>query len=64
LRLAAFFALHAGIFMGVHFLSLWELVSSDWPRKIHGVRDFVAEIAIATGLWLPLIALLSEAARS
>ena len=41
LALAAFFTLHAGIFMGVHFLFLWELFSGDWPRKIHGLRDFV-----------------------
>ena len=57
LALAAFFTLHAGIFMGVHFMFLWELFSGDWPRRIHSLRDFVAEIVIATGLWLPLIAL-------
>ena len=55
--LAAFFTLHAGIFMAVHFLFLWELFSDDWPRKIHGLGDFIAEIIIATGLWVPLIAL-------
>jgi Family of unknown function (DUF6498) len=33
------------------------LFSGDWPRKIHGVTDFVDRIVIATGLWLPLIAL-------
>jgi uncharacterized protein DUF6498 len=55
--LAAFFTLHAGIFMAVHFMFLWALFSGDWPRKIHGLRDFVTEIVIATGLWLPLIAL-------
>jgi Family of unknown function (DUF6498) len=57
LALAAFVTLHAGIFMGVHFLFLWELFSGDWPRRIQGLRDFVAEIAIASGLWLPLLAL-------
>ncbi len=57
LGLAAFFMLHAGIFMGVHFLFLWELFSGDWPRKIHGLRDFVDQVIVATGLWVPLIAL-------
>ena len=57
LALAAFFTLHAGIFMGAHFMFLWELFSGDWPRRIHSLRDFVVEIVIATSLWLPLIAL-------
>jgi hypothetical protein len=57
LALAAFFTVHAGFFMGVHFLFLWELFSGDWPRKIHGVRDFVDQIIVGTGLWLPLIVL-------
>src|SRR5262245_21559933 len=55
--LAASVTLHAGIFMGVHFMFLWALFSGDWPAKIPGLTDFVAEIIIATGLWLPLIAL-------
>jgi hypothetical protein len=57
LALAAFFTLHAGIFMGVHFLFLWELFSGDWSRKIHGLRDFVEQLIVATGLWVPLLAL-------
>jgi hypothetical protein len=57
LALAAFFTLHAGIFMGVHFMFLWELFSGDWPKKIHGVRDFVDQIVVGTGLWLPLVVL-------
>ncbi len=57
LALAAFFTLHAGIFMGAHFMFLWELFSGNWPRRIHSLRDFVVEIVIATSLWLPLIAL-------
>src|SRR5262245_18262229 len=55
--LAAFVTLHAGIFMAVHFLFLWALFSGDWPGQIHSLSDFVAVIVIATGLWLPLIAL-------
>jgi hypothetical protein len=57
LALAAFFTLHAGIFMGVHFLFLWEMFSGDWPKKIHGLRDFVDQIIVASGLWVPLIVL-------
>jgi hypothetical protein len=41
----------------VHFLFLWALFSGDWSRKVHGVRDFIAEIVIATALWMPLAAL-------
>jgi hypothetical protein len=55
--LAVFFTLHAGIFMGVHFLFLWELFSDDWARKIHGFRDFIDQMVIGTGLWVPLLAL-------
>jgi hypothetical protein len=44
LGLAAFFTLHAGIFMGVHFLFLWELFAGPWARKIHGPRDFVDQV--------------------
>jgi hypothetical protein len=52
--LAAFITLHAGIFMFVHFLFLWELFGGDWTRKIHGVHSFVDQMVIATGLWVPL----------
>ncbi len=57
LALALFVTLHAGIFMGVHFMFLWELFSGPWSRKIHGVRDFVDQIVVASGLWLPLLVL-------
>ena len=57
LPLAAFFTLHAGIFMGIHFLFLWEMFADDWARTIHGVRDFVDQIIVGTGLWAPLFLL-------
>jgi hypothetical protein len=57
LGFAMFVTLHAGIFMLVHFLFLWELFSGDWARRIHGLRDFVEQVIVATGLWVPLIAL-------
>ncbi len=55
--LALFFTLHAGIFMAVHFLFLWELFAGPWARKIHGPREFFDQIIIGTGLWLPLLLL-------
>jgi hypothetical protein len=57
LGLALFFTLHAGIFMAVHFLFLWELFSGGWSRKIHGPREFIDQIVIGTGLWIPLLVL-------
>jgi hypothetical protein len=55
--MAAFFTAHAGVFMGVHFLFLWELFSGEWSRKIHGIGSFVDQMVIGTGLWVPLLAL-------
>jgi hypothetical protein len=55
LALAAFFTVHAGIFMAVHFLFLWTLFSGHWSREIHGVGDFVTQMVIGTGLWVPLL---------
>ena len=55
--MAAFFTLHAGIFMAVHFLFLWVLLAGDWAHKIHGVRSFVDQMVIGTDLWVPLLVL-------
>jgi Family of unknown function (DUF6498) len=55
--LAAFFTLHAGIFMAVHFLFLWALFAGEWADRIHGVRAFVDQMVIGTGLWVPLLVL-------
>jgi Family of unknown function (DUF6498) len=54
LALSAFFTVHASIFMGVHFLFLWELFSGDWSKKIRGVGAFIDQMVIGTGLWVPL----------
>src|SRR5439155_15413752 len=55
--MALFFTLHAGIFMGVHFLFLWQLFSGEWSRKIRGLGAFVDQMIVGTGLWLPLLVL-------
>lgn len=57
LALAAFFTLHAGIFMGVHFLFLWELFAGAWRQKIHGPVGFLDTMIVGTGLWVPLLVL-------
>lgn len=55
---AAFFTVHAGIFMLVHFVFLWTLFSDGWSRRIHGVGDFFSLMVVGTGLWFPVIILL------
>jgi hypothetical protein len=55
--MAAFFTLHAGIFMGIHFMFLWELFAGEWSKKIRGVHAFVDQMVIGTGLWVPLAVL-------
>lgn len=55
--LVLFLIVHAGLFMGVHFVFLWVLFSGGWSQKINGPVDFVGKLVIATGLWLPLIVL-------
>jgi hypothetical protein len=55
--MAAFFVVHAGIFMGAHLLFLWVLFSGAWAKRIHGPFDFVDKIVIATDLWIPLLLL-------
>jgi hypothetical protein len=53
----AFLLLHSGIFMGVHFMMLWELFAGGWRARIHSVSDFFSQIVIGQGLWLPLLVL-------
>ncbi len=54
---ALFLTVHAGIFMTVHFLFLWSLFAGDWAKRIHGPAEFVSELVLGTGLWLPLLVL-------
>lgn len=57
LAMAIATTLHAGVFMAVHMIFLWVLFSGTWSDKIHGVDDFISEMIIGTGMWLPLLAL-------
>jgi hypothetical protein len=57
IAMAAFITLHAGIFMGVHFMFLWTLFSGEWSKKIHGVGAFIDQLVIGTDLWIPLAVL-------
>jgi hypothetical protein len=54
---ALFLTVHAGVFMTVHFLFLWSLFAGDWAERIHTPAEFVAELVLGTGLWLPLLIL-------
>jgi hypothetical protein len=57
LGVAAFILLHAGIFMTVHLFLLWGFFAGSWSRRVHGIRDFIDQIVIESGLWAPLLAL-------
>jgi hypothetical protein len=57
LLVAAFFVVHAGIFMSVHMMFLWSLFAGDWATRVDGPASFVGKIIIGTRLWLPLLAL-------
>ncbi|HEV2957219.1 MAG TPA: DUF6498-containing protein [Xanthobacteraceae bacterium] len=56
--IAAFFVVHCGLFMAVHFLFLWIMFSGAWSRRIHGPADFVRQIVVESRLWLPLAGLI------
>lgn len=50
-----FLTLHAGVFMGVHFLFLWTLFSGPWRARVHDGQGFVDIVIVQTGLWLPIL---------
>jgi hypothetical protein len=57
LVLAAFFSVHSGLFIGVHFLFLWLLFSDGWPARTGGVLGFFRHATVNEGLWVPLLIL-------
>jgi hypothetical protein len=56
--IVAFFVVHCGMFMAVHFLFLWVMFSGVWSLRIHGPADFVRQIIVESRLWLPLAGLM------
>lgn len=57
LALIAFFTVHSGFFMAIHFVFLWTLFSDQWSKGVHGVASFFERVVDPTNLWVPLIAL-------
>jgi hypothetical protein len=62
--LSLFVIVHAGIFMGVHFMFVWGIFGSgiaggtNWGARVAGSPSgFIGAVVIATGLWVPLAAL-------
>lgn len=57
LFLGPFFCLHFGGFMTGHCIFLFALFGKDWSGKIHGLPDFVEQVLLGQGLWVPFLAL-------
>jgi hypothetical protein len=54
LSMTLFFAVHAGMFIGVHLVFLLVLFSGDWaPRMTHPLA-FLSALFIQSGAWVPL----------
>ncbi len=51
----AFFALHAGIFIGVHLIFLLTLFSGEWEQHMEGPLYFLHALFIGTGAWVALV---------
>jgi hypothetical protein len=57
LALGLFIMVHAGIFMGVHFMFVWAIFGSAWAARVNGPVEFFTVMVLPTGLWVPLVAL-------
>lgn len=55
--LALVVAANAAMFMGIHFVFLWQLFGGEWPHHVHSLADFDDQVVIASGLWIPLVVL-------
>lgn len=44
-----------GVLMWMYLRVLWALFGEPWNARVSGLSDFVREIVIGTGLWLPLL---------
>lgn len=45
---------NVAIFMAAHMAFLWNLFAGHWKERIHGPGEFVQELIIGNGLWVPL----------
>ncbi|MGE3990256.1 DUF6498-containing protein [Pseudorhodoplanes sp.] len=50
-----FFALHAGIFIGVHLVFLLTLFSGDWESRMDHPLGFLDALYIESGAWVALV---------
>ena len=50
-----FFALHSGIFIGVHLGFLLTLFAAEWASRIGGPLTFLHALFIETGAWVALV---------
>jgi hypothetical protein len=57
LFISCFFIIHAGMFMGIHMVFLWNLFSGVWSKDIHGLGDFFRKLVVGTDMWIPLLVL-------
>lgn len=45
---------NVAIFMAAHMAFLWNLFAGQWKERVHGPGDFVQELIVGSGLWMPL----------
>ena len=45
---------NVAIFMAAHMAFLWNLFAVPWKDRVHGPGDFIQELIIGNGLWVPL----------
>lgn len=50
-----FFALHSGIFIGVHLVFLLTLFAGEWASRMNGPLVFLHALFIETGAWVALV---------
>ncbi|SFZ86168.1 hypothetical protein SAMN02983003_3342 [Devosia enhydra] len=55
--LALFILVHAGIFMGVHYVFVWSIFGQGWVSRVSGPAELLTVMVIPTGVWIPLAAL-------
>jgi hypothetical protein len=54
LSMAGFFALHAGLFIGVHLIFLLALFSGEWASRMTRPLSFLYALFVESGAWAAL----------